>query len=40
MYNIQSHQVALYRLPEELLGGGHEAAGQQDGGGDLVETFE
>ena len=40
MYDIRSHQVALYRLPKELLGGGHKAASQQDGGGDLVETFE
>ena len=40
MYDIRSHQVALYWLPEELLGGGHKAAGKQDGGGDLVETFE
>ena len=35
-----THQVTLDWLPKELLGGGHDGAGQQDGGGYLVETFE
>ena len=35
-----SHQVALYRLPEELLSCGYEGAGEKDGGGDLVEALE
>ena len=34
------YQVTLDGLPEELFGGGHEGAGEEDGGGDLVEAFE
>ena len=38
---IQSpYQVTLDGLPEELFGGGHEGACEEDGGGDLVEAFE
>ena len=37
---ILLYQVTLDGLPEELFGGGHEGAGEEDGGGDLVEAFE
>ena len=34
------YQVTLDGLPEELFGGGHEGACEEDGGGDLVEALE
>ena len=37
---ILLYQVTLDGLPEELFGGGHEGACEEDGGGDLVEAFE
>ena len=37
---IPLYQVTLDGFPEELFGGGHEGAGEEDGGGDLVKTFE
>ena len=40
LFNSIPYQVTLDGLPEELFGGGHEGAGEEDGGGDLVEAFE
>ena len=37
---VPLYQVTLDGLPEELFGGGHEGACEEDGGGDLVEAFE
>ena len=37
---VPLYQITLDGLPEELFGGGHEGAGEEDGGGDLVEAFE
>ena len=35
-----SHHIAIDRFSEELLGAGEEAAGEEDGGGRLVEQLE
>ena len=37
---IATYYVALDRIAKELLAGGDNRAGQEDGGGDLVEAFE